>query len=120
MRRMSWPHRLGLMLAVPCLLLALALAGQAAWEARPLPTCLPSGIDPLNPAQKCRRVTMLGGVAVVGGTASSSLKMVEQGTVSGVPDLRLAGLAALAALALYLAGWGLGWLVGRRVRPVRG
>ena len=75
---------MGLTLAVPCLVLAFVLAGQAVWDARPLPTCLASGLDPLNPAQRCRRVTMLGGVPVTAGATNSNLKMVEQGTVSGV------------------------------------
>src|ERR1700712_3383215 len=84
MPRLSWSNRVGLTLAVPCLVLAFVLAGQAVWDARPLPTCLASGLDPLNPAQRCRRVTMLGGVPVTAGATNSNLKMVEQGTVSGV------------------------------------
>jgi hypothetical protein len=120
MPRLSWSNRVGLTLAVPCPVLAFVLAGQAVWDARPLPTCLASGLDPLNPAQRCRRVTMLGGVPVTAGATNSSLKMVEQGTVSGVPDLRAAGNAALTALALYLASCGFGWVLRRWVRPASG
>jgi len=87
----SWVRRLGLALTIPCVLLALALAGHAVWEARPLPACLPGGLDPLHPAQKCRRVTMVGGVPVNAAAEGSSLKMVEQGSVSGMPDLRPQG-----------------------------
>lgn len=112
----SWIRRFGLALTAPCVLLAFALAGHAVWEARPLPACLSGGLDPLHPAQKCRRVTMMGGVPVTGAVGSSSLKVVEQGSVSGMPDLRPAGLAVVLALVIYLASWGIDWLSRRRTR----
>jgi hypothetical protein len=111
-----WIRRLGLALAVPCVLLACALAGHAVWEARPLPACTSGGLDPLHPAQKCRRVSMIGGVPVTGAVGSSSLKLVEQGSVSGMPDLRPAGLAVVLALVIYLTSWGIDWLSRRRTR----
>lgn len=117
MRPLSWSQRSGVALTVPCLLLAFALAAQAIWDARPLPQCLSNGLDPFNPAQKCRRVTMVSGVDVTAGVGSSPLEIIERGSVSGMPDLQPAGAAALAALMLYLTSWGLGRLLGHRVRP---
>ena len=116
MGRLSGQQRIGLALAAPCLLLALVLAGQAVWEARPLPACLSGGLDPFHPAQKCRRVTMVGGVLVTPEAAGTSLRMVERGSVSGMPDLGPAGMATLAALIVYLTSWGFDWLMRRRVR----
>ena len=120
MRRFSWTQRVGLALTLSCVLLAFALAGHAVWQARPLPACLPGGLDLRNPAQKCRRVTMMGGVPVTAGAEGSSLKLVERGSVSGMPDLRPAGMATLAAFVLYLASWGFDRLLRRRVRPRTG
>ncbi|MBX9761208.1 MAG: hypothetical protein K2Y29_20695 [Beijerinckiaceae bacterium] len=116
----SWIRRFGLALTVPCVLLAFALAGHAVWEARPLPACLSGGLDPFHPAQKCRRVTMMGGVPVTGTVGGSSLKVVEQGSVSGMPDLRPAGLAVVLALVIYLTSWGIDRLLQRRVRLMTG
>jgi len=59
---------------------------------------------------------MMGGVPVTGAVGSSSLKVVEQGSVSGMPDLRPAGLAVVLALVIYLASWGIDWLSRRRTR----
>lgn len=112
-RRLAW------FVAVPCLLLALILAGQATWDARPLPACLASGLDPLNPVQKCRRLVQLRD-SHAAGTTNRNLTLIEQGTVSGVPDLRPAGIAALVALMLYFAICGLGWLVDHRQKPLNG
>jgi hypothetical protein len=120
MRRLSWTQRIGLALTLPCALLALVLATQAVWDARPLPACFRSGLDPFHPAQKCRRVTVVGGVPVPTGPEGSPLRMVEQGSVSGMPDFRPAGMATLAALALYLASRGFDRLWRRRVRPMTG
>lgn len=113
-RRLAW------FLAAPCLLLALVLAGQATWDARPLPACLASGLDPFNPAQKCRRRLVLREDSRAARSPDRNLTMVEQGTVSGVPDLRDAGIAILVALILYVATCGLGWLVDHRQRPLSG
>lgn len=116
MLQRSWVRPLSLVLTVPCVLLALALAGHAVWEARPLPACLSGGLDPFHPALRCRRVTMMGGVPVTWGVEGSSLKVVERGSVSGMPDLRPAGLAVVLALVVYLTSWGIDWLLRRRVR----
>jgi len=59
---------------------------------------------------------MMGGVPVIGAVGSSSLKVVEQGSVSGMPDLRPAGLAVVLALVIYLTSWGIEWLSRRRTR----
>ena len=109
-------HRIGLLLAAPLMLLALVLAGMAVWEARPLPACSASGIDPRNPLYRCRRVTMVGGVAVLPREAASTpgLRVVEQGSVSGMPDLRSSGLAFLCALILYGLSRSFGWVLTRR------
>ena len=120
MLRRSWVRRLGLALTVPCVLLAFSLAGHALWEARPLPACLSGGLDPFHPAQKCRRVTMIGGVPVTAAAEGSSLKLVERGSVSGMPDLRPAGLAILTALVIYLTSWSIDRLSRRRVRLTTG
>lgn len=112
----SWSHRIGLVLAAPLMLLALVLAGMAVWEARPLPACLASGIDPLNPVHRCRRLTMIRGIPVSPGEAESTpgLRVIEQGTVSGMPDLRSSGLAFLCGLILYGLTRSLGWVLNRR------
>jgi hypothetical protein len=78
MRMPRWGRYLGLTLAAPCLLLALALAGYAVWEARPLPACLAGGIDPLNPAQKCRMLIVREGEPVLQGAAPSDVTLVEE------------------------------------------
>lgn len=109
-------HRIGLLLAAPLMLLAFVLAGTAIWEARPLPACGASGIDPHNPVHRCRRVTMVRGVPVSSREAGSTpgLRAVEQGSVSGMPDLRSSGLAFLCGLALYGVSRSLGWFLNRR------
>lgn len=112
------PHRVGLLMAAPLVLVALVLAGTATWDARPLPDCSAGRVDPLNPVYRCRHMTMIGGTPVqtVGVTGPGLVRMVEQGSVSGMPDFRSAGLAALGALGLYSLSRGLGWLVSRRRR----
>jgi hypothetical protein len=112
------PHRIGLLMAAPLVLIALVLAGIATWDARPLPACSAGRIDPLNPVYRCRQVTMIAGAPVqtVGVTGPGLVRMVEQGSVSGMPDFRSAGLAVLGALGLYGLSRGLGWLVRRRRR----
>ncbi len=119
MRVPRWSHYLGLTLAIPCLLIALALASYAVWEARPLPACLAGGLDPLNPAQKCRWLIVRGGEPVLQGAAPNGVTLVEEGTVSALPDFSAAERAALAAMGLYLAGCGIGWSVGRRTMRAR-
>lgn len=109
-----WDHYLGLTLATPCLLLAFILVGHAVWEARPLPACLGSGIDALNPTRKCRWLMVRGGEPVLRGAAPNGVTLVEEGTVSALPDFGSAESAALVALGLYLAGCGIGWGVSRR------
>lgn len=111
-----WSHRIGLLLAVPFLLVALILAGMAIWEARPLPACGASGIDPLNPVHRCRRVTMIRGIPMLSQEAgnSSGVRVIEQGSVSGMPDLKSSGLAALCGLILYGFSRGFGWVLHRR------
>ena len=111
-----WSHRIGLLLAAPLMLFALVLAGTAVWEARPLPACGASGIDPRNPVYRCRRVTMIGGVPVSPRETGStpSLKAIEQGSVSGMPDLRASGLAFFCGLVLYGLSRSLGWALNRR------
>ncbi|WP_375410845.1 hypothetical protein [uncultured Methylobacterium sp.] len=111
-----WSHRIGLLLAAPFLLFALVLAGTAVWEARPLPACGASGIDPLNPVLRCRRLTMVGGIPVPSREAvsASGLRVIEQGTVSGMPDLRSSGLAFLCGLVLYGLSRGFGRVLSRR------
>ncbi|WP_210168667.1 hypothetical protein [Methylobacterium sp. Leaf108] len=116
-----WSHRIGLMLAGPVMLFAFVLAGMATWEARPLPACGAGGIDMLNPALRCRRMTMIRGMPVSPQEAAGvpGMQMIEQGTVSGMPDLRPAGLAALCGLLLY----GVSRIVGqalhrRRTEPM--
>lgn len=115
------PHRIGLLLAAPLVLIAMVLAGTATWDARPLPACSAGRVDPLNPVYRCRRVTMIAGafVQTVGVTGPGLVRTVEQGTVSGMPDFRSAGLAALGALGLYGLSRGSGWLVSRRRRRLR-
>ena len=49
------------------------------------------------------------------GTTSIS-RPVEQGSISGVRDFKLPGLAALCGLILYGLSRGLGWVLHRR-RP---
>ena len=114
-----WSHRIGLLLAAPVMLLALILAGMAIWEARPLPACGASGIDPHNPVLRCRRVTVIGGVPVSSREAGGipGLRAIEQGSVSGMPDLRSSGLAALCGLILYGLSRGLGTILNRRGQP---
>ena len=109
-------HRIGLLLATPLMLLALVLAGMAVWEARPLPACGASGIDPRNPVFRCRRVTMIGGIPVPPQEAgnSSGLRVIEQGSVSGMPDLRSSGLAFLCGLILYGVSRSFGRVFNRR------
>lgn len=109
-------HRIGLVLAAPFMLFALVLAGMAVWEARPLPVCLASGIDPFNPVHRCRRVTMIGGIPVSPHETGSApgLRVIEQGTVSGMPDLRSSGLAFLCGLILYGLTRSLAWVLNRR------
>ena len=109
-------HRIGLLLAAPFMLFALVLAGMATWDARPLPACSAGGIDPLNPVLRCRRVTMIRGIAVTPHEAenSTALWLIEQGTVSGMPDFRSSGLAALCGLILYGLSRSLGWVLNRR------
>jgi len=63
---------------------------------------------------------MMGGVPVTGAVGGSSLKLVEQGSVSGMPDLRPAGLAVVLALVIYLTSWGIDWLLRRRFRLTTG
>lgn len=110
-------HGVGLVLACPLLLLALGLGAVATWEARPLPACLPSGLDPLHPLQKCRRAPRpLGPSASSDPTSLPPVRQVEQGSVSGVPDFDAAGSAAGLALALYLASRGLGWIAEALLR----
>ena len=115
-------HRIGLLLAAPVMLFALVLAGMAIWDARPLPACGASGIDPLNPVLRCRRVRMIGGIPVSPRDAGSAsgLRVIEQGTVSGMPDLRPSGLAALFGLLLYGLSRSLGWVFRRRGATLAG
>lgn len=115
-------HRIGLLLATPFMLFSLVLAGMAVWEARPLPACGASGIDPHNPAHRCRRVTMIGGMPVSPREAGSTVGMraIEQGSVSGMPDVRPSGLAALCGLILYGLSRSLGRVLNRRrTAPMR-
>ena len=112
----SLSHRIGLLLASPLMLIALILTGLAIWEARPLPACGACGIDQHNPAFRCRRVRVVGGIHVAPREAgtTSVLTPVGQGSVSGMPDFRLAGLAALCGLILYGLSRSLGWVLNRR------
>jgi hypothetical protein len=99
-----WSHRIGLVLAGPPLVLAIWLGSVATWDARPLPPCTAGGLDPLKPIQKCRRVPVPAGQsAPVELAGFTPVRLIEQGTVSGVPDFRSAGFAATLSLALYLA-----------------
>ena len=99
-----WSHRIGLVLAGPPLALAIWLGSVATWNARPLPPCHAGGLDPLKPTQKCRRAPVPAVQGSLGESGSvASLRLIEQGTVSGVPDFRSAGSAAMVSLALYLA-----------------
>ncbi|MFC5556204.1 hypothetical protein ACFPQ7_20335, partial [Methylobacterium iners] len=78
------PHRIGLLMAAPLVLVTLALAGTAIWDARPLPACLAGRIDPVDPVYRCRHLTMIRGVPVqsVSGTGPGLVRTVEQGPVS--------------------------------------
>jgi hypothetical protein len=111
-------HRIGLLMTVPLVLVTLALAGSAIWDARPLPACFAGRMDPLNPAYRCRHMTTVGGAPIqtVGVPGPGMVRTVEQGSVSGMPDFTPAGLAALMALGVYGLSRGLGWLVSRRRR----
>lgn len=115
-------HRIGLLMAMPLVMLTLVLAGIAIWEARPLPACFAGGVNPLNPTYRCRHMTIVGGVPVrpLTVTESGSVRRVEQGSVSGMPDFSSAGFAALAAFALYGISRALGWLVGQRPLTLKG
>ena len=115
-------HRIGLLLAAPLMLFAFVLAGMAVWEARPLPACGASGIDPFNPVLRCRRVTMIRGIPVPPREAESAsgLRVIEQGTVSGMPDLRSSGLAFLCGLILYGLSRSFGSVLGRRGAALTG
>lgn len=116
-RLSRWSHRIGLAAAAPPLVLALWLGGVATWEARPLPPCLAGGLNPLHPAQKCRRAPVpIGRSVPVEAAGFGSLRLVEQGTVSGIPDFRNAGFLATLSLALYLTSRACGRLLAYGLR----
>ena len=106
-------HRIGLVLAGPCLVLAVVLGAIAAWETRPIPMCgttiavVPQCRNPPIPAQW---------MTESGASPGPNVYQVEFGTVSGAPDLTASGWAVLAALSLYLGSRGLGWILKNRTR----
>lgn len=106
-------HRVGLALALPCLLLAVGFGAVATWETRPLPPC-GGGV---GFALKCRRIAAPSGwdeQRIL--DLLPTTRQVEFGGISGVPDLAASGVAVLVALLLYLGSRGLGWILAGRAR----